>query len=394
MRPHTPTLLMAISLSGVILSATIASAEQGVTADTIVFGQSAALEGPTGALGRGMRLGLQAAFEEANKAGGIKGKWLKLISKDDGYEPNRAIDVTKELIEARKVFAIAGSVGTPTSAATLPIVTEAGLPYIGAFSGAEFLRSPYKPNVVNVRASYFQETEAMVEHLTRDRKVSRIAILYQDDAYGRAGLEGVNRALDKRNMKLVSEGAFERNTVAVKSALLAIRKGKPQAVIMIGAYKPCAEFIKLAHQLKMSALFVNISFVGSDALAQELGSDGQGVVITQVVPFPWDRNIPLIAQYQAALRTYAPEEKPGFVSLEGYLAGRLIEAGLDKIPGEITREALLRAIHENSFDIGGIRLSFGPNNNQGQDQVYFTAIKPDGSFKPLTALTEVDVPTQ
>src|SRR5579864_826779 len=210
-------------------------AEDGVTADKIVFGQAAALDGPAAALGQGMRQGLVAAFEEANKAGGVKGHKLELVSVDDGYEPTKSVEAAKKLIEQDKVFALIGSVGTPTSVAVQPMASDAGVPFIGAFTGAEFLRTPYKANVINVRASYFQETETMVEHLTGDLGVTRIAIFYQDDAFGQAGLAGVKRALDRRKMALVAEGAYERNTTAIKRALLSIRAGKPEAVIMVGA---------------------------------------------------------------------------------------------------------------------------------------------------------------
>ena len=266
---------------GLFSGSYVALADPGVAADKIVFGQAAALEGPAAALGTGMRDGILAAFAEVNKAGGVNGRKLELMSTDDGYEPNKSIEATKKLIEVDKVFALVGSVGTPTSSATQPIATEAGIPFIAPFTGAEFLRTPFKANVVNVRASYFQETEAMVERLTKDRNISKIAILYQDDGFGRAGLAGVQKALDKRSMKLVSEGTFERNTVAVKGALLTIRKGEPEAVIMVGPYKPCAEFIKLARSVKLDAVFVNISFVGSNALAKQLGNGGAGVVITR-----------------------------------------------------------------------------------------------------------------
>src|SRR5579872_137083 len=321
-----------------------ASAENGVTADKVVFGQAAALDGPAAALGQGMKSGLEAAFAEVNKAGGVKGRKLELKSVDDGYEPTRAIDAVKKLIEEDKVFAVVGAVGTPTSAATQPIATAAGVPFIGAFTGAEFLREPFKPLVLNVRASYFQETEAMVEHLTKDLGASKIAIMYQDDAFGQAGLAGVKKALDKRQMQLAGEGTFERNTVAVKGALLSIKKAEPDAVIMICPYKPAAEFIKLAKQIKLNSTFVNISFVGSNALAKELGPAGAGVVVTQVVPFPQDTAIPLVAAYQSAFKAANPSGTPGFVSLEGYMVGRLVVAALGKLDGEITRKALLDAI--------------------------------------------------
>ena len=362
-------------------------AEDGVSPDKIVFGQATALDGPASALGQGMKMGLEAAFAEVNKAGGVKGRKLELKSVDDGYEPTKSIEAVKKLLEEDKVFAIAGAVGTPTAAATQPIATAAGAPFIGAFTGAEFLREPYKPLVLNIRASYFQETEAMVEHLTKDLGASRIAIMYQDDAFGQAGLAGVKKALDKRQMQLAGEGTFERNTVAVKTALLAIKKAEPHAVIMISPYKPAAEFIKLAKQIKLDVTFVNISFVGSDALAKELGPVGAGVAITQVVPFPKDAAIPVVGRYQASLKASAPDAQPGFVSLEGYLVGRAIIAALEKVSGDPTRQALIEAVQKaGTLDLDGFKLVYGPSNNRGSDQVFLTVIQPDGSFKAVDRL--------
>ena len=364
-----------------------AHAEPGVYDDKIVFGESAAFAGPTAALGLGMRAGILAAFKEANAAGGINGRRLELISYDDGYEPEKAIQNTNRLIKEDKVFALMGEVGTPTSMAVQPVATEAKVPFIGPFTGAAFLRNPDFDNVINVRASYNQETEAWIEHLTSDLKLTRIAILYQDDSYGRAGLSGVEQALQKRAMKLVAEGTYRRNTTAIKTALLAIRKGDPQAVVMVGAYAPCAEFIKLAKQIKLDAVFVNISFVGSNALAKELGKEGAGVVVTQVVPLPWDTSLPLVAQYQAALKAASPDEEPGFVSLEGYMVGRLVIAALDKLGPDVTRTGLLETIYKaGTFDLGGIKLHYGPKDNQGMDQVFLTVIQPDGSFKAVDRL--------
>jgi branched-chain amino acid transport system substrate-binding protein len=394
--PSVPTKFLKRRGVGVITAAAVAivvsfaaRADNGVTADKIFFGQAAALDGPAAALGQGMREGILAAFAEANKAGGVKGHQLELISRDDGYDPNKSIQAAKQLIDQDKVFALIGSVGTPTSAAVQPIATDAGVPFIGAFTGAEFLRSPYKANVVNVRASYFQETETMVEHLTKDLGISRIAIFYQDDGFGQAGLAGVKRALDRRKMALVAEGAYERNTTAVKRALLTIRQGKPEAVIMIGAYQPCAEFIKVAHEIKLNAVFVNISFVGSDALAKELGRDGDGVVVTQVVPFPTDTSIGVVARYQAAHKAVKTDATPGFVSLEGYMVGRLVVMALGKLPANaITRASLLDVIAHNSFDLGGVTLSYGADNNRGSDRVFLTVIQSDGRFRPVERLTK------
>jgi ABC-type branched-subunit amino acid transport system substrate-binding protein len=366
-----------------------AVAEDGVFADRIIFGQAAALSGPAGALGQGMKIGIEAAFAEANRAGGVKGRKLELKSVDDGYEPNQSIGVVKKLLAEDKVFAIAGPVGTPTAMATLPIASAAGTPFIGAFTGSEALRDPYKPLVMNVRASYFEETEAMVAHLTRDLGATRIAIMYQDDAFGQAGLAGVKRALDKRKMPLAAEGTFERNTVAVKGALLTVRRAKPDAVIMVAPYKPAAQFIKLARQIKFDATFVNISFVGSDALAKELGPEGEGTIVTQVVPFPKDKSIPVVARYQAALKASAPDAQPEFIALEGYLVGRAIVGVLQKIDGEPTRKAFVEAVQKSGgLDLDGFKLAYGPSNNRGSSEVFLTEIEADGSFKPIDSLAK------
>jgi branched-chain amino acid transport system substrate-binding protein len=381
-----------IFLTSVLAFALVAApvhAEDGVSKDKIVFGQVAALEGPAQALGQGMRQGLLAAFAEVNRAGGIAGRKLELKSADDSYEPQKMIEAMKKMIGEEKVFAIVGTVGTPTANAGQPIATEAKVPFIGPFTGAEFLRNPFKRYVVNVRSSYFQETEAWIERLTKDLGITKIAILYQDDTFGLAGLDGVKMALAKRNMSLVASGTYRRNTTAVKSALLEIMKAKPEAVVTVGAYKPIAEFIKLARQAKMDAVFVAISFVGPDALAQEMGNQGAGVIVSQVVPFPGDKSVPVVAAYQAALAALDPEAKPGFVSLEGYLVGRLVIEALKRVPGEPTREALLDAIfHTGSFDLDGLELTYGPANNQGMDEVFFTILQADGSFKPVTRLNK------
>ena len=366
------------------LVATTTQAEVGVAGDKIVFGQSAAFEGPASALGLGMRTGLMAAFQEANDAGGVKGRRLELVTYDDGYEPAKAINNTNKLINEDRVFALIGEVGTPTSKAVQPISTKAAVPFIGPFTGAGFLRNAAHGNIVNVRATYDQETEAWIEYLTKDLKISRIAILYQDDSFGRVGLSGVKKAMKKRGLELVAEGTYKRNTVAVKSALLTIRKAKPQAVVMVGAYKPCAAFIKLARKIKMNAKFVNISFVGSKALAKELGQDGEGVIVSQVVPLPSDTSLPVVAAYHKALKAHNPKAEPGFVSLEGYMVGRLVVQALAKIDGEITRKALMDTIMKiGTFDLGGVTLTYGPGDNQGMDRVYMTEIQADGSFKPL-----------
>ncbi len=378
----------AVIAAGLVATAPQVWAEDGVTSDKIVFGQAAALDGPAAALGLGMQAGICAAFHEANRAGGVNGRKLELISIDDGYEPDRSIKAVKKLIGEDKVFSLIGPVGTPTSKATQPIATDAKVPFVGPFTGAGFLRNHKLGNIVNVRATYGAETETWIKHLTEDLKHDKIAILYQDDAFGRVGLDGVTKALDKRGLKLIAEGTYQRNTTAVKSALLKIRNAKPQAVVMVGAYKPIAEFIKLARKINFNPVFANISFVGSKALAKELGEAGEGVIVSQVVPFPWDSSLPLVKAYQAAMKADDAKAEPGFVSLEGYMVGRVAIMTLEKMSGEITREAFLNKVWETgTFDLGGITLKFGPEDNQGMDKVFMTVIQKDGSFKPVEKLT-------
>jgi branched-chain amino acid transport system substrate-binding protein len=358
--------------------------EIGVSADSILFGQAAALDGPSSALGQGMRQGILAAFAEINARGGVHGRKLKLISRDDGYDPDRSVAETNRLIDDDKVFALIGAVGTPTTTATVPIAKARNVPFIGPFTGAEFLRSPDLHNVVNIRASYGAEAEAWINYLTQERKVTKIGIFYQDDSFGRDGLAGVKQALDKRGMELVAEGTFERNTRAVGSALRALKRAEPEAIVMVGTYGPCAEFIKLAHKGEFNPIFVSVSFVGANALAKELGPEGNGVIVSQVVPFPWDTSTRLVADYQAAERALDPAMKPEFVSLEGYLSGRLVAAALQRTGPNPTRADMLKVISGTGrFDISGTILTFGPEIREAPAEVFLTVIQPDGTFRPI-----------
>jgi branched-chain amino acid transport system substrate-binding protein len=361
--------------------------ETGVSEDRILFGQAAALAGPSSALGQGMRQGILAAFNEINAKGGVHGRKLELISRDDGYDPDRSAVQTTDLIEQDKVFALIGAVGTPTTAATVPIAQAKGVPFIGPFSGAAFLRAPDLHSVVNIRASYAAEAEAWIKHLTEDLHVRSIAIFYQDDAFGRDGLAGVKAALNKRNMELTAEGTFERNTRAIGSALRTLKRTEPEAVVMVGTYGPCAEFIKLAHRSGFNPIFVNISFVGASALAKELGPEGKGVIVSQVVPFPWDASVKVVADYQTAEKALDPNLTPDFVSLEGYLSGRLVAAALEMAGPTPTRAEMLRLIHDvGRFDISGDIMTFGPKTQDLPPKVFLTVIQPDGTFKAVDRL--------
>ena len=368
----------------------------GVSDERILFGQSAAFSGPAQELGTEMRRGIQAAFYEVNHAGGVHGRRLDLVSLDDAYEPEAAITNTLHLIEEESVFALIGAVGTPTSRSAVPVASSRGVPYIAPFTGAAFLRDAKLGTVINLRASYNQETEEMVARLTGDLGMERIAIMFQDDSYGRAGYHGAKSALERRGMEPVAIGTYPRNTLAVKTALLDLSRGSPEAVILIGAYQPVAELISWSHHTGLDSVFMSISFVGSNALAKELGPDGAGVFVTQVVPFPWDGSIPVVAAYLLALLTYSSNPtsdfvaSPGFVSFEGYLAGRLAIAGLEGCGREVDRACFLENLRSTDIiDLNGFELRYGEDDNQGSDAVFLTVIGTDARYSPIKNLRDV-----
>ena len=367
-------------------------ARTGFTDDNILFGQSAAFSGPARELGINMRAGIEAAFEEANRNGGVHGRKLQLASLDDTYEPELAATNTRELIRVHEVFALIGEVGTPTSRSATPVAADESTPFIAPFTGAAFLRESHWSNIINLRASYNQETEEMVERFTRDLGIERIAVLYQDDSFGRAGYDGALAALQRRDMKPVAVGLYPRNTTAVKTALLDLSKGEPEGIIMVGAYEPIASFILWARETGLiDAEFITISFVGSNALARQLGPDGEGVFVTQVVPFPSDDSLPVVASYLEALTEFDPIAEPGFVSLEGYLAGRLAIAGLQRCGRDLTRSCFLDSILKGEdFEIDGFPLSYSEtqDDNQGSDTVFLTVIGPDGKYHPIETLRD------
>ncbi len=365
-----------------------AEADPGISEERVLFGQSAAFSGPAQALGENMRLGIEAAFQERNAAGGVHGRQLALVSLDDAYEPEAAVANTLQLIEEERVFALIGAVGTPTSRSAAPVAEEAGIPYIAPFTGAEFLRDAAWRSVLNLRASYYQETEEMVTRLTADLQIERIAVMYQDDSFGRAGYRGVRLALERRGMQPVSIGLYPRNTTAVKTALLDLRRGDPQAVIMIGAYEPVAALIAWARHTGLDPVFMTVSFVGSNALAEKLGAGGAGVFVTQVVPFPEDESRPIVRAYLAALAAYAPDAAPGFVSLEGYLAGRMAIFGLERCGAELSRACFLAALRgAGEINLGGFTLRYGERDNQGSDAVFLTMIGPQGGYLAVRNLS-------
>ncbi|MBK9571823.1 MAG: ABC transporter substrate-binding protein [Rhodoferax sp.] len=366
-------------VAAALVASSWATAQEGVSDKQVLVGQFAAISGPAAQLGQRMQVGIAAYFSAVNAQGGVHGRQLKLMTRDDGYEPVKSAAAVKALISEDKVFALIGSVGTPTGLAAVPILTEAKVPLVGMFTGAQALREPFNRQVFHVRASYFDETERMVQHLT-SMGVKKIAVFYQNDAYGQAGLEGVTRALAKRQLKPTAISTVERNSVDVAKALDDILKVEPEAVVQISAYKSCAAFIKQARGKGYGGQFFNVSFVGSKALADELGNVGQGVVISQVVPFPYTPSSAIAREYQQHM-TESGQKDFDFSSMEGYLTARVFVEGLRRAGKTPTREALITALESiKNLNLGGFTVSYSNQDHQGSSYTDLTIIGRDGKF--------------
>jgi branched-chain amino acid transport system substrate-binding protein len=367
---------------GAIVAAVIAvaaSADPGVTSNSILIGQSAAFTGPASELGTEMRAGAMAYFQLINAQGGVNGRKIELRSLDDGYEGDRAAANTKKLID-EGVFLLFGYVGTPTSNASKPIFTAAKVPFVGPFTGAESLRNPLNRYIFNIRASYYDETDKLVGQLV-GQTLERIAVFYQNDDYGKAGLAGVERAMTKRNMKILATGTVERNTTDVAAAVKSICKIEPQGVVMISAYKSCAAFIKEARAAGCNPQFMNVSFVGSKALAHESGPAGRGVGVSQVVPFPWNLSARVVKDYQQLLEASTGKQNYSFTSLEGFIAAKVLVEGLKRTGSDLTREKFINAMEQiRDYDVGGFTVGFSPTDHSGSKFVELTVISKDERF--------------
>lgn len=342
--------------------------EVGVSQQELLVGMSNALSGPAAELGSRVKAGVNVYFNKVNAAGGVNGRKIKLISYDDAYEPGKCTAYTSRLIDTDNVFALLGYVGTPTATAALPLVNEAGIPFLGPLTGAEFLRNPVNKFVFNVRASYFDETEYLVEHLTKDLGIKKIGIMVQNDAFGSSGEDGVLAALRKRSLTLQGKGTFKRNTEDVAEGLAKLQQEKPEAVILIGTYQPLAAVVKKAKADGFKPRIATISFVGTESLIKAMGADGDGVYISQVLPSPSDPSFPLIAEYQKDMK--AAGENLDYGSLEGYVNAAVFAEGLKKSGAEPTRASFLAAMNALQVDLGGVKVQYSPSNHQALRTVY------------------------
>lgn len=378
------TQFFALAFSFATLSlavSTPAVAADGVTASEIKIGMVNPQSGPASGLGKGMRSGAEAVFKQVNAKGGVNGRQINLVVGDDGYEPNRSVDETLKMLEEQKVFSLFGYVGTPTSNAVLPIVKEMDVPLVGAFTGAMSLRQPVTQQVFNVRASYDDESEALVAHFIA-KGAKSVAVFYQDDGFGLAVLSGTEKALKKRGMQVAAKGTFQRNTVAVKGGLATLLEAKPDAVVMVGPYTPLATFIKEARAVGLKSQLATVSFVGTDNLVAQVGKDGDGVVISQVVPFPADDDLALTRECREAIKQHSGEAL-GFVNFEGCVTAKVMLAALERSGKEPTRSGLIASLHGMSgLDLGGMKFGFAVDNHQASNLVFLTHIK-DGRISKL-----------
>jgi ABC-type branched-subunit amino acid transport system substrate-binding protein len=357
----------------------------GITADRILIGSSLALGGHAGYLGTETLHGALACIGHVNDSGGIHGRRIEVIALDDGYDPPLCVANTQKLIVEDKVFALFCYVGTPTTVKVLPLVEDARIPMVGMFTGANALREPLNRYLINVRASYYQETGAAVKYLVETMKLDRIAVFYQYDAYGFDGLKGTEIALKGYGLVPIATGTYIRGTLDVEEGLEKIMAKGADAVMMIGTYEPCAKFIHLARERDFSAVFCNVSFVGADKLAKILGHTDERIIVTQVVPPPEvsakDKDLWGIREYIDLLGRYFPQDTPNFVSLEGYINARVLVEGLKRAGKDLDRESFITAIESISeLDLGiDNTLSFSAQDHQGLERVYFTSLR-NGKF--------------
>lgn len=346
----------------------------------IVLGQSVPLTGPAAQLGLQMQLGAKAYIDAVNAAGGVAGQPVILKTLDDGYDPARCKANTEKFIRD-EVFALFGYVGTPTSLAALPLATAARIPFVAPFTGAEALRDPFNKLVFHIRASYYDETELIVKQLTQ-LDLKKIAVFHQNDAYGQAGLKGVQRALEKRGLQPLGVATVERNTVDVAAAVKALAPLGAEAIVQISAYKSCAAFIREARKAGYGGQFYNVSFVGTQALADELGKEAAGVVVSQVMPSPFGTAAGLVNDYQQALQKHDAKAEPNYTSIEGYLAARVVVDALRRSGAKPTRESFIGAMESLAgYDARGYRLAFSPTKHVGSNFVELSMLTGDGKVR-------------
>ena len=344
----------------------------------IILGQSAPFSGPAAQLGIQFYQGAKLYLDIYNAQPGHRDVELRFL--DDGYEPERTVVNTRKLID-EDAFALFGYIGTPTSLAALPLAVRDKVPFIAPFTGAMALREPFHKNVFHLRASYNDETALIVKQLTH-LGLKKIAVFYQNDAYGKAGLDGVTLALAQQDLKPLAQATVERNSVEVAGAVKSIIATRPDAVVQIGAYKACAAFIREARKAGYGGTFYNVSFVGTQALADDLGKDGAGVVVSQVVPSPYNPANGITREFTEAVRKSGGNTKANFSSMEGYLAAKVLTEGLKRTTGKMSRDGLIAGLESiDRQQFGGFDVSFSARNHVASKFVELSMITGDGRVR-------------
>jgi ABC-type branched-subunit amino acid transport system substrate-binding protein len=362
-----------LAAAAVVLGAQAQTAP-GVTATSIVFGQSAPLTGANAELGNDIRNGALAYFKKVNDAGGVHGRKLELVSLDDANQVARSEANTVELVEKQKVFALFGYASATLSRPALPIVAKHNVPFLAPFTGADPMRV-FNKNVYNMRASYADELEKIVEHyLTLGSK--RFSIVHYDDVVGKENLTAVERALKKHNMAPVSVAAFkDRAKPDIDGGVKSVKQGEPDVVILTTLYKATSDFVKASRKAGMGAQMVSNSFPGASPLAKELGDQGAGVAVAQVVPPPTQRSRPIVREYQDAIAKHLGKKDYSFTSLEAYISAKISVEALKRAGPRPTRESFMQALDGiNNHDLGGYYVNFSPTNHNGSTQVEMTVI--------------------
>jgi ABC-type branched-subunit amino acid transport system substrate-binding protein len=359
------------------LRAQMYSETTGVTEHQVLIGSCAVLEGPAMFLGRQTIVGATAYLDQVNGAGGVHGRKIQLLAFDDGYEPAKAEQCFSRLVKER-VFAAGFFVGTPTAAKYVPRAEDERIPLVGIFSGAQLIYVPLKHYVFNVRASYFDETHEQVDNLWNVMGIHKIGVLYQQDLFGSAVLDGLKAALRKYHAEPIGTGTFTRNTVDVDKGIATVRAASPEAVLLVGPYAPVAEVVKRAHAQGWYPQFLTVSFVGTEKFIAEAGKDAEGTIITQVVP-PYTRTeLPSIAAYRKAMTTYYPNEPLSYVSLEGYLDAMVLVEGLKRAGQDLTRPKLVDAmesIYDKDVGMGPkLLVRYSSSRHKGFDQIFTTVV--------------------
>jgi ABC-type branched-subunit amino acid transport system substrate-binding protein len=362
-----------------IACASGAAAENGVHPNEIVIGQSASLTGGASEVGQQVRDGALAYFDLLNRKGGVNGRKVRLVSLDDGGQTKRGEENTLQLIEKERVLLLFGYTGRNTSEAALPIIDKANVPFFGAATGGEAIHGKFNKNVINVRASYRMETEAMVNHLVTIGQ-KNIGMIYHKDDTTKSNLKMTEDALGKHGLKVAASGAVDRNSGDVGEALAALTQGAPEAVICNAAVKPLGAFIRGMRKNGQSPQFMSVSFVGSP-IVKELGPEVAGLVMAQVVPLPTKRSIPIVAEYQAALAATGSKAGLSFNGLEGFITAKVFAEGLKRTGRDVTRAKFIAAVESMSdVDLGGYFVGYSPTNHNGSRYVDITVINRNGVF--------------